>query len=138
MRLQPAPGQDCVEHDAQLQLPAFGGLRDLRLQLIGLLQQRAAFQQLINPNAGLAVKTPGSFEPVTALDPPRSAMALKRSSADASVLGGKNSKEKVVGRALRRSEMCMGTRFFGAIGAGQQEDQDDAQGESVKYIRSSA
>ena len=42
-----------------------------------VLEQRAAFQQLLNPNAGMAVKTPGSFEPVTVLDPPKPAIALK-------------------------------------------------------------
>ena len=46
MRLQPAPRQDRVEHNGELQLPAVGGLRDLRLQKICLLQQRTAlFEQ---------------------------------------------------------------------------------------------
>jgi hypothetical protein len=36
-----------------------------------LLERRAAFEKLLNPNAELAVKSPNSLDPVSALDPAR-------------------------------------------------------------------
>lgn len=38
-----------------------------------MLEHRAAFEQLLNPSAGLTIKAPNSLEPVSALDPSRPA-----------------------------------------------------------------
>lgn len=41
-----------------------------------LLERRAAFEQMLNPGVGIAGRTPGSLEPVPALDVPKSAPSL--------------------------------------------------------------
>ena len=56
-----------------------------------VLERRAAFERLLNPNAGMATKTPGSFEPVTALDAPKALMPL----TVPSIIGGNNDTKPV-------------------------------------------
>ncbi len=41
-----------------------------------LVERRAAFERLLNPNAGMAGRSPGSLEPLTALQAPKSAPSI--------------------------------------------------------------
>lgn len=57
-----------------------------------MIEHRAAFEQLLNPSAGLAVKAPNSLDPVSALDPsrPASSTAMPTLGLPSTGVGGRD------------------------------------------------